>query len=47
MPCFFRRSAVATLEATAASILPLTSASASMKQFAVEPVPTPMMPAGT
>ncbi len=47
MPCFFRRSAVATDEATAASMRPLMWASSSMKKLAVEPVPTPMMPAGT
>jgi hypothetical protein len=35
------------LEATAASIFPLMWANSSMKKLAVEPVPTPMMPAGT
>src|SRR3990172_301772 len=47
MPWALRRSALACELATAPSIRPLIFASSSMKQFAVEPVPTPTMASST
>ncbi len=47
MPFSSRRFAVATELATAPSIRSLIVANSSMKKFAVDPVPTPIIVSGT
>src|SRR5688572_29946976 len=47
MPCFFRRSALASEAATAPSMRPLMVASASMNLNTVEPEPTPTIASST
>src|SRR5512135_1697511 len=47
MPCFFRRSALASDAATAPSMRPLIAARASMNRLTVEPEPTPTTASST